>query len=274
MWSVIVPVKRLPLAKSRLSPRLETRRPQLALAFACDTVTAALGSPQVGAVYVVTADPVARLTLLDLGAVIVPDTEAGGLNGALEIGARAALHRAPDRRVAALTADLPSLRSGELGAALGAAESLPGRSFVPDAPGSGTVLLAAGLDGGLRPRFGPGSRYAHEESGAALIDGAGVSLRRDVDTADDLNGALLLGVGTHTQSALYAVGMQGTVRIFDPATRAGTVLLDDGTELAYDTAAFDAGGLRLARPGQRVALRVDEAGRVTALTLATLPLPS
>jgi 2-phospho-L-lactate/phosphoenolpyruvate guanylyltransferase len=274
VWSVIVPVKRLTLAKSRLSPRLEERRPQLALAFACDTVTAALECSRVGAVYAVTADPVASLALSELGAVIVPDTESGGLNGALEAGARAAVRQAPERRVAALTADLPSLRSDDLDEALAAAASLPGRSFVPDAPGSGTVLLASGLDGELRPRFGAGSRHAHEESGAAVIDGAGVSLRRDVDTADDLNGALLLGVGTHTQSALYAVGMQGTVRFFDPATRAGTVLLDDGTELAYDTAAFDAGGLRLARPGQRVALRVNEAGKVTALTLATMPLPS
>ncbi|MBS2965238.1 hypothetical protein KGA66_19470 [Actinocrinis puniceicyclus] len=67
--------------------------------------------------------------------------------------------------------------------------------------------------------------------------------------------------------------MQGTVRIFDPATRSGSVVLDDGTELAYDAAAFDAGALRLARPGQRVSLRVDGDGRITALTLATLPLP-
>lgn len=67
--------------------------------------------------------------------------------------------------------------------------------------------------------------------------------------------------------------MQGTVRVFNPETRSGSVLLDDGTELAYESAAFDAGGLRLARPGQRVALRVDAEGRITALTLATLPLP-
>ncbi|HEY3866714.1 MAG TPA: 2-phospho-L-lactate guanylyltransferase [Actinocrinis sp.] len=270
---MIVPVKSLALAKSRLSPRLEGRRPQLALAFACDTVTAALGCPLVGTVFAVTADRVASLALSELGAVVVPDRETDGLNGALEAGAGEALRLVPGRRVAALTADLPSLRSEDLGDALAAAGSRPGRSFVPDAPGTGTVLLAAGLDGELRPLFGAGSRRAHEESGAAVIDAAGASLRRDVDTAEDLNGALLLGVGTHTQSALYAVGMQGTVRIFDPATRAGTVLLDDGTELAYDTAAFDAGGLRLARPGQRVALRVDDAGRVTALTLATLPLP-
>ncbi|KWW99631.1 hypothetical protein C3Y87_10315 [Carbonactinospora thermoautotrophica] len=70
--------------------------------------------------------------------------------------------------------------------------------------------------------------------------------------------------------------MQGTVRSFDPETRSGTVLLDDGTELPYDAAAFDASGLRLLRFGQRVRLRVAGEGaqqRVTFLTIATLPDP-
>ncbi len=70
--------------------------------------------------------------------------------------------------------------------------------------------------------------------------------------------------------------MQGTVRSFDPETRSGTVLLDDGTELPYDATAFDASGLRLLRFGQRVRLRVAGEGaerRVTFLTIATLPDP-
>ena len=66
--------------------------------------------------------------------------------------------------------------------------------------------------------------------------------------------------------------VQGTARVFDPTTRAGTVLLDDGTEVAFDGAAFDAGGLRLLRVGQRVKMSMAE-GRVSALTLVTLPLP-
>jgi 2-phospho-L-lactate/phosphoenolpyruvate guanylyltransferase len=67
--------------------------------------------------------------------------------------------------------------------------------------------------------------------------------------------------------------VQATVRTFDPVTRAGTVLLDDGTELPFGRPAFDAGGLRLVRFGQRVRIEVDGAGagrRVTFLTLATL----
>lgn len=66
--------------------------------------------------------------------------------------------------------------------------------------------------------------------------------------------------------------MQATVASFSPASREGTVLLDDGTRLHFGAAAFDAGGLRLLRPGQRVALRA-EGDRVLTLTLATLPLP-
>ena len=63
--------------------------------------------------------------------------------------------------------------------------------------------------------------------------------------------------------------MQATVRRFDPVTRSGTVLLDDGTELPYDDAAFTAGGVRLLRLGQRVRIEVADSA-VTFLTVATL----
>ncbi|OUC92041.1 hypothetical protein [Streptosporangium minutum] len=66
--------------------------------------------------------------------------------------------------------------------------------------------------------------------------------------------------------------MQATVRIFDPATRSGTVFLDDGTEVPYGGAAFDAGPLRLLRPGQRVNITLD-GGQVTYITLSTFPVP-
>ena len=63
--------------------------------------------------------------------------------------------------------------------------------------------------------------------------------------------------------------MQATVATFDPATGSGTVLTDDGRRVAFDGAAFAAGGLRLLRLGQRV--RLDTAdGRVVRVTLVTL----
>jgi 2-phospho-L-lactate guanylyltransferase len=68
--------------------------------------------------------------------------------------------------------------------------------------------------------------------------------------------------------------VQATVRSYDAGTRSGTVFADDGTVAAFDATAVDAGGLRLLRPGQRVRLRIDGSGGVTAITLVTLPLPT
>jgi 2-phospho-L-lactate guanylyltransferase len=64
--------------------------------------------------------------------------------------------------------------------------------------------------------------------------------------------------------------MQGTVATYDPHGRSGTLLLDDGTELAFPTAAFDASGLRLLRLGQRVRIDQDESGAVIRVTIPTM----
>ena len=280
VWSLVIPVKRLSAAKTRLAPLPTGRRADLALAFVHDCVAAALAAPLVSQVLVVTADEVAAEGLGKLGALIAPEPPgvvgadgADRLNAAISFGAAHSRLERPNLRVGALTGDLPSLRTEELSAVLGLAGAIEGRSFVPDAAGSGTTLLLASDAGVLDPRFGPDSRARHARSGAAELFGVGRSLRQDVDTLADLEAALRLGVGVHTAHEIGLGLMQGTVRSFDPETRGGTVLLDDGTELPYDAAAFDAGGLRLARIGQRVALRADSQGRITALTLATLPLP-
>ena len=68
--------------------------------------------------------------------------------------------------------------------------------------------------------------------------------------------------------------MQATVREFDPASRSGSVFLDDGGVCPFGAEVFAASGLRLLRRGQRVAVRRGAAGVITALTLATLPLPA
>ncbi|MET9072899.1 hypothetical protein ABZX95_12035 [Streptomyces sp. NPDC004232] len=64
--------------------------------------------------------------------------------------------------------------------------------------------------------------------------------------------------------------MQATAYTYDPETRSGQVLLDDGTPVPYDTAAFDAGGLRLLRPGQRVRIETEGRGDTLRITLVTL----
>ncbi|MFM9699776.1 hypothetical protein [Streptomyces europaeiscabiei] len=66
--------------------------------------------------------------------------------------------------------------------------------------------------------------------------------------------------------------MQATAYTYDPATRTGQVLLDDGTPVPFDAPAFDAGALRLLRPGQRVRIETEgraESLRITLITLQT-----
>ncbi|MEU2560214.1 2-phospho-L-lactate guanylyltransferase [Streptomyces longispororuber] len=201
-WTLVIPLKPLARAKSRLAPAAgDGLRPALALAFAEDTVAAALACAAVRDVVVVTDDARARRGLAALGARGVPDTPGAGLNAALAHGAAAVRAGRPDASVAALNADLPALRPGELARALESAAAFP-RAFLPDAAGIGTTLLCASPGTELRPRFGRDSRARHAASGAVELPLTGVdSVRQDVDTGDDLRAALALGVGPHTAAA-------------------------------------------------------------------------
>ncbi|WP_405388387.1 hypothetical protein OG596_10775 [Streptomyces sp. NBC_01102] len=64
--------------------------------------------------------------------------------------------------------------------------------------------------------------------------------------------------------------MQATSFTYDSETRTGSVLLDDGTPVDFDAPAFDAGGLRLLRPGQRVRIETEGTGEALRITLVTL----
>jgi 2-phospho-L-lactate guanylyltransferase len=196
-WSVIVPAKRLAVAKSRLRPftdSLSVAHDELVLALLADTVAAAVDCPAVGSVLVVTDDPAAVDVGRALGARTVADEPGRGLNAALEHGARLA----GDLTVAALSSDLPALRPEELAAALRAAGAAP-RCFVPDAHGTGTTLLTA-VGTPLAPHFGPESARAHRGSGAVALSGDWPGLVQDVDTETDLRAALALGTGPRTST--------------------------------------------------------------------------
>lgn len=201
-WSVVIPVKRLSLAKTRLRGGLPgVPHDDLVLSLAADTVAAALSCPMVTAVFVVTDEPLVRQTVTELGAEPITDVPDAGLNPALEHGADQAIRRRPECGVVALGGDLPALRPGELADALDAARNHP-RAYVCDVERTGTVLLAARPGSRLGPRFGPGSARAHRDSGAVELVGDWPTLRRDVDTAGDLVAAAALGLGRHTAGRL------------------------------------------------------------------------
>ncbi|GGY44071.1 2-phospho-L-lactate guanylyltransferase [Streptomyces djakartensis] len=201
-WTLVVPLKPLARAKSRLADTADDGlRPDLALAFAQDTVAAALACPAVRDVAVVTDDARAGRELAALGAAIIPDEPGDGLNAALAHATGVVRSARPESPVAALNADLPALRPAELSRVLDAAVEFP-RAFLADAAAIGTTLLTAAPGRELRPAFGADSRSLHRASGAVELSLAAVdSVRHDVDTGDDLRGALALGVGPHTAAA-------------------------------------------------------------------------
>ena len=220
-WSVVIPVKVLALAKSRMAGQdggrplgrpgqrglSPAQRAELALAMAADTVAAAVACPAVGAVLVVTDDGTVADALGGLGAVIIPDAPGSGLNAALLHGAEQATGRWPDWGRAAMAADLPALSPGELAAALTAA-SAAAEAFVPDAAGTGTTLYAARPGVTFWPLFGPGSRDAHQAHGAVELKLPGIAgLRQDVDTPSDLRLAAALGLGPASASVAEALGI-------------------------------------------------------------------
>jgi 2-phospho-L-lactate guanylyltransferase len=197
-WTLVVPVKVLAHAKSRLAALAGQHRPALALAMAADTVAAALACPEVARVIAVTDDPAAARALTAIGAVISEDEPRRGLNPALRHGAALAAAHWPGAGIGALAADLPALRPAELATCLQAAARWP-HAFVPDAAGSGTTLYTARPGARFTPRFGPGSAARHRAGGAAELRLPGLAtLRRDVDAPADLQEATTLGIGPRT----------------------------------------------------------------------------
>ncbi|TDD80693.1 2-phospho-L-lactate guanylyltransferase [Saccharopolyspora karakumensis] len=197
---LLVPLKPLTRAKSRLlAGRGSAGHLELVTAMAMDTVAAARRARGVAGVVVVSSDPALTAAFTALGVEVLPDHPADGLNAALRHGDEV-LRARGTFRVGALQADLPALRSGELGWALRAAGT--DRSYCPDLSGDGTTLLLAEPDQPLDPRFGPGSAEAHGESGAKTLAGPWESLRRDVDTEADLASARTVGLGPRTSARL------------------------------------------------------------------------
>ncbi|GAA3662391.1 2-phospho-L-lactate guanylyltransferase [Microbacterium marinilacus] len=197
-WAVVVPVKGAS-GKSRLElpAAAGRRRGELARAIALDTLDAVFRATHVSTVIVVTSDA-DIVAALQGRALIVPDP-GSGLNPAVSAGLAAAPSSLPR---AALLGDLPALSPRDLDSALQLAAEVP-LGVVPDAEGTGTTLVTARAGQRLQPAFGAASRARHEEAGLAVLDVPPAStLRRDVDTVDQLRAAAAMGLGRRTSALL------------------------------------------------------------------------
>ena len=214
---VIIAVKRLSAAKTRLAPVLSpVGRENLVLAMLVDTIGAASAVPSVHGITIVTPDATAAETARSLGARVVADPTPEGhrnpLNSAL--GAAAAAIGSSTSNIAVLQGDLPALKSDELAAAISAA-GRHRRSFVGDRHGTGTAALFAfgiGPGAALDPLFGPDSARRHAHSGAVALSDPWPGLRCDIDTPEDLAAAMRLGVGPATTAAVERIGLTGVDR--------------------------------------------------------------
>ena len=167
-WILVIPVKRTAIAKSRLAAAYPQHRPELARAFAVDTTAAALDSPLVRAVLVVTDDPVVSADVTAVGAHVVPDLPGAWAQrgaGARCRGRRRASTQAWESR----RCQLIFLRCGRPSCLpfwrLASGPQLrdrPARNRYDDACRRGRCPLD--------PRFGVGSALAHQASGAVPID--------------------------------------------------------------------------------------------------------
>lgn len=281
-WRLVVPIKGGAGAKSRLHPPPGVSRASLACAIARDCLAAACSGMPRGRVHVVTADPDTAVLAQRLGAAVVPDPRLG-LNAAVAVGIAAAAGAARAAQaaqglslqndsagsgaaIAVLLGDLPALLPEDLVAALSAAAGFE-RAVVPDADGTGTVLLTA-RRGALEPAFGAGSAERHVRAGHARLDLDLPRLRTDVDDDLSLTRAGALGLGPATSACLAALAdspatlpdMQASVHTFDEQSGSGTALLDDGREVGFSSEVFARSSLRHLRAGQRVSIELGEGG--------------
>lgn len=204
VWTVVIPVKALPHAKTRLAEDVATPA-DLAVAFLRDTLAAVQATAAVERTIIVTADPVIAALADRAGAIVVDDSAHPGINPAARHGAG---HRSPDSAIAILVSDLPCLTPAALTVALDAASGHP-HAFLADLDGTGTTMWFADAAAPVEPRFGLNSRAAHTDAGdvdlvhvhPTLAD-ALLPARLDIDTLAALERAVTVGVGPATAEAL------------------------------------------------------------------------
>lgn len=188
----IVPVKPLESAKGRLSACLSPQQRRRLVLTMLEDVLAALGPvPSLTQTLVVTADPDVAAQAHRVGASVIAESEARGLNTGVELGIREAI-RAGATHVLVLPADLPFATPDEITRALAACgdSDRPSLTMVPAADGDGTNALLIAPPSAITPSFGEGSFLTHLAQALArridvrVLHLSGLAL--DIDRPQDL----------------------------------------------------------------------------------------
>lgn len=176
MESIIVPVKQLKAAKSRLAPMLDGRtRRELGLTMLADVLAATDGRLRI----VVTSDPSVRDLALASSCRVVEDENAG-LNGAISKALSAAEALGASSALV-VPADVPLIDAADVDSIF----AVPARVAVAASADGGTGALLLRPPNRLAPAFGPKSASRHMNlEGAVRIDASSVTL--DVDEWKDV----------------------------------------------------------------------------------------
>ena len=186
---LIIPVKPLRDAKSRLSPILTPeQRYELARATLIHALQVACGVPSAQRVLVVSRDAEVLDLARDRGALTLLEAAGSDLNRALQQATRKAMGAGAEA-ILILPADLPFATPDDIEAILRLSSP---RSIViaSDGAGDGSNALCLNPPDLIDPAYGPGSFTRHcqlaRQAGAAIRRYASPSLALDIDTPDDL----------------------------------------------------------------------------------------
>lgn len=190
-WA-LVPIRGLESAKSRLGADLDAEeRLALVTQLLRRTLEAARDAVRIEGTIVVTMDGDAAELAGRHGAIGLVE-RAPGLNQAIEAARSVALARGATA-VLVLPADLPAVSSAAIDDLIREADrAAAGPSLVAmvsDRHGAGTNALLLAPPAVISPRFGDGSRHAHEAAAAAAgarFVAVDSPLALDVDTSADL----------------------------------------------------------------------------------------
>lgn len=186
----VIPVGTLEGAKSRLGAVLDAEeRHDLAASLARRTIAAAVASPAIADVFVITPDDEVRALALELGARPIRQRTSGLNDGLREARAEAIAGGAS--AILVLPIDLPHITPEAVEAVVAVLERVqrPLVVIVPDRHGRGTNALLLAPPEAIDFSFGGDSRSAHAAAGVdagALLVELGGPLRLDLDTPDDL----------------------------------------------------------------------------------------